>query len=237
MNSMRLPAMALVIACLAIACVGTLEADQAPTPAKEALQPFNELIGSWRGTGLPGTSREEQQKSFWSETLNWEWQFKGSDAWLKLDIDKGKHFQSGTLRWLPRSKEFELTVLTVSKDSLRFVGPLEKNVLTLQRSAGNVTQRLVFTLLHSNRFLYRYEERAEGKSLFARKYQVGATKEGVPFAAGDGKPECIVSGGLGTTQVFFQGKTYYVCCGGCRDEFRENPEKYIKEFEAKKAKK
>ena len=38
--------------------------------------------------------------------------------------------------------------------------------------------------------------------------------------------------------VEHMGKTYYVCCGGCRDEFRENPEKYIKEFEAKqKAKK
>jgi YHS domain-containing protein len=26
-----------------------------------------------------------------------------------------------------------------------------------------------------------------------------------------------------------------VCCSGCKDEFKENPEKYIKEFEAKMA--
>jgi hypothetical protein len=70
--------------------------------------------------------------------------------------------------------------------------------------------------------------------LFARRYQVGATKEGVPFAGGDGKPECIVSGGLGTTAVMFQGKTYYVCCSGCRTEFNENPEKYVREYESKK---
>ena len=34
--------------------------------------------------------------------------------------------------------------------------------------------------------------------------------------------------------VSFQGKTYYVCCSGCRDAFNEEPEKYIAEFEAKK---
>ena len=32
--------------------------------------------------------------------------------------------------------------------------------------------------------------------------------------------------------VAYQGKTYYVCCSGCRDAFRDDPEKYIKEFEA-----
>jgi len=62
-------------------------------------------------------------------------------------------------------------------------------------------------------------------------------KEGVPFVAGDGKPECIVSGGAGTIAVTFQGQTYYVCCSGCRAEFNETPEKYIKEFQAKKNKK
>ena len=34
----------------------------------------------------------------------------------------------------------------------------------------------------------------------------------------------------------YKGKTYYFCCTGCRDAFKDNPEKYIKEFEARKAK-
>jgi Archaeal TRASH domain len=64
------------------------------------------------------------------------------------------------------------------------------------------------------------------------------TKEGVPFAdVGVLERECIVSGGLGTIAVSHEGKTYYVCCTGCRDEFRENAAKYVKEFEAKRAKK
>jgi hypothetical protein len=74
----------------------------------------------------------------------------------------------------------------------------------------------------------------EGKTLFTKRYEVGCTKEGEDFATGDGKPECIVSGGLGKITVTYKGQTYYVCCSGCADAFKEEPEKYIKEFEAKK---
>jgi hypothetical protein len=209
----------------------------APPPAKEALRPFNDLIGTWRGTGTPSGSAEEQRQKFWTETLAWEWQFKGKDAWLKVDYAKSKNFTSGELRYLPEKNQFALTVLTPQKQKRTFTGPLKARVLTLDHTEGDERQRLVFTLLHPNRFLYRYETLPPGKSVFRRQYQVGATKEGVPFAAGDGKPECVVSGGLGTMPVMYQGKTYYVCCGGCRTEFNEDPAKYVREFEAKRKKK
>jgi len=34
--------------------------------------------------------------------------------------------------------------------------------------------------------------------------------------------------------VSYQGKTYFVCCSGCRDAFNENPEKFVKAAEKKK---
>ncbi|MBU6293541.1 MAG: YHS domain-containing protein, partial [Planctomycetes bacterium] len=40
----------------------------------------------------------------------------------------------------------------------------------------------------------------------------------------------------GTSTVSYKGETFYVCCSGCRDAFNENPEKYVKEFKAKKGK-
>ena len=221
---------------LLVLCYALAGADVVPRSPREALQPLKDLIGSWRGTATPAGSREDQQKGFWIETLTWEWQFKGQDAWLKVAFDKSKYFTGGELRYLPDGDTFALTLRTPAKDSLTFTGLLRSNNLTLERQANEETQRLVFTLLHENRFLYRYEARPAGKTLFARQYSVGATKEGVPFAAGSGKPECIVSGGLGTMPVVYRSKTYYVCCGGCRDEFRENPEKYIKEAEARKKK-
>jgi hypothetical protein len=224
----------LVFAFVSLAAPVLVGADAVPRSAKDALQVFNDLIGSWRGTGTPTGDREEQRKGFWTETITWQWQFKGKDAWLKIAFDKGKYFTDGELRYQPEKDTFALALRTPAKDTLTFTGAFKNKVLTLDRESDQETQRLVLTLLHENRFLYRYEVKPAGKTLFAKKYGVGATKEGVAFAGGDGKPDCIVSGGLGTIAVQHMGKTYYVCCSGCRDEFRENPAKYIKEYEEKK---
>jgi hypothetical protein len=221
---------------IVIVTLASLHADERPRSPREALQPFNDLIGSWRGTATPVGSRAEVQQNFWVETLAWSWQFKGKDAWLEAQFDKSKHFKSGTLRYRPERDDYSLQVITVAGDKHEYAGRLAKRDLTLERDTKEETQRLVFTLLHSNRFLYRYETRPAGKTLFARKYQVGATKEGVPFATGSGQPECIVSGGLGTTPVMFEGKTYYVCCSGCRAEFQENAAQYVRDYETKKRK-
>lgn len=205
---------------------------------RAALQPLGSLIGTWKGTGIPSGTRREQQAGFWTEKTTWEWQFKGRDAWLTVAFTDGKHFKSGELRWLPASGKYRLELRTADKKTLAFLGTLSGKVLALDRiDAGAPKQRLVFSLLHDNRHLYRLEEQPQGRNLFVRKYQVGCTKEGVPFAAGDGFPECIVSGGQGTMAVSYMGKTYYVCCGGCRTEFLAEPEKYIREFEAARKKK
>jgi YHS domain-containing protein len=216
---------------------GTSRAEEAG--ARKALQPFNNLIGSWRATGTPEGTREEKQAGFWTESLTWAWAFKGDDAWLTVAIDKGKYFRKGELRYLADKRIYQLTVSTPNRDGLVFTGKLEDSRLTLTREdeESKETQQLVVTLLHADRLLYRYEVRPKDKKLFKRLYQVGATKEGVAFAAEDNGPECIVSGGKGTIKVTYKDQTYYVCCTGCRTEFKENPEKYIKEYEEKKKKK
>jgi len=213
-------------------------ADDAPArrSPREALQAFHDLIGSWRGTGLPEGSRAEKQRGAWNETIRWEWQFKKEDAWLKVVFDKGKHWADGELRYLPDRDLFQLTLRTPDKETRRFEGPLKERTLTLERADADTgeMQRLVFRLLHDNRYLYQYEVKAAGKASFKRLYEVGATKEGVPFAtAGTGGPECIVSGGLATIKVSYKGQTYYVCCSGCKDAFLEDPEKFIKEHNDK----
>jgi hypothetical protein len=220
-----------------------LHLNAADAPAKrspkEALQAFNSLIGSWKATGTPEGTREEKQRGFWIETVRWEWQFKGGDAWLTVAFDKGKHFRKGELRYLPEKDLFQLRLETAAQETLRFEGPFKDGRLTLDRRDEDKKQdqRLTVSLLHANRFLYHYQVKPLQSGLYTKLYQVGATKEGVPFAAGDGKPECIVSGGLGTMAVTYKGQTYYVCCSGCRSAFNEEPERYIKEYEESKAKK
>jgi hypothetical protein len=204
---------------------------------REALKAFNDLIGSWRGTGIPEGTREQKQRGFWTETLDWAWQFQGDDAWLKVAFDNGKYFAKGELRYLPDKDLYRFTVQTADQRTQSFEGPLKDNRLVLDRldETQKQSQRLTVILLHANRFLYRYEVKPQEQAVFKPLYQVGATKEGVPFAEGDGKPECVVTGGLGTIKVVYQGKTYYVCCSGCRDVFKDDPEKFIKEYEERKA--
>ena len=206
---------------------------------RDALKGLNVLIGEWKGTGQPEGSLREKQAGFWTEGISWSWHFKGDDAWLSVAFDQGKHFKTGELRFVPDKKLFRLSLKTSADGEQVFEGKLDDKTLTLERDdpAAKEKQRLVFKLFHDNRFVYRFEKKRAGRASFAKVYEVGATRKGVAFAAGDATPECIVSGGKGTMTVSFKGQTYYVCCSGCRDAFQDNPEKYIKEFNEKKAKK
>lgn len=209
-----------------------------PATAKEALQPFNVLVGSWKGSGVPEGTKDERAAGAWTETATWSWQFKGSDAWLTVTFEKGKHFTTGELRYTPDKDavKFTLKATAADKSTAVFVGTIKEKLLTLDRTdaVGGEEQRFVFSLLHHNRHLYRLETRpAKSTVAFTKVWQVGATKEGVPFADVGKGPECIVSGGLGTIKVSYKGQDYWVCCSGCRDAFKEEPEKYIKEAQAK----
>ena len=74
----------------------------------------------------------------------------------------------------------------------------------------------------------KYEKQDGGKGLFSAVHAMGGSKDGESFAGGAKKPECIVSGGSANIPVTYMGKTYYVCCSGCRDEFNAEPAKYVK---------
>jgi len=231
----------LTFALLSLLVPAHLASAEAPVQRspKEALQAFNDLIGSWNAAGEPEGTRQEKQRGFWTESLRWRWQFKGDDAWLKVAVEKGKYFRKGELRYLPDEDLFQLTLTTLTDQTLTFQGRLKGDALTLERQdeASKETQRLTLTLLHGSRFLYRYEVKPQDRSFFRRIYAVGATKEGVAFAGpGSARPVCVVSGGLGTIRVSYKGETYYFCCTGCRDAFNDDPEKYIKEFQSKKKK-
>ncbi|MFO0802278.1 MAG: YHS domain-containing protein [Gemmataceae bacterium] len=211
-------------------------ADTKPLTPREALKPFNVLVGSWKGTGAPEGTREEKAAGLWTETATWGWGFLDDDAWVTVSFDKSKHFTDGILRYNAAKGNYQLTLTTTEKKKVSYSGTLKEKVLTLDRTdapAGEES-RLVFSLLHHNRHLYRFETKSAGA--FTKMWQVGATKEGVPFADVAKGPECVVSGGVGTSKVMYKGKEYYVCCTGCRDAFKDNPEKWIKEYEAKLAK-
>lgn len=210
---------------------------------RKSLQPFNDLIGSWRATveGASGTAKTSQP---WRETIEWSWRFKDEDAWLQFSVTGGKLYAGGELRAIPGG-EYQLILHPVQSKatSLVFVGKLSPNRRTLiferEDDRKKETQRLTLQLVGEIRYVLRGERRPYGRTMFQSEFQIAAQREGESLArqAASTKPECIVSGGLGTITVTYKGVTYYVCCTGCRDEFNANPEKYIREWEEKKKKK
>ena len=207
----------------------------AKAQSKEALKALQDFIGGWKGSGGPRQPRPGA--TFWSESIDWSWRFKGEDAWIALKIEKGKYLKGGELRYRPAKKVYEFTATDARDKKHVFEGELKNGYLTLTRVDPDTkeTQRLVMNLAGDGvRFIYRYEHKSAGKTLFISDYQVAATKLGESLGATEKKNECIVSGGIGTMTVSFKGETFYVCCSGCRDEFNSNPEKYVKEWKAKK---
>ena len=208
-----------------------------PANAKEALQALNDFIGEWNGSGGP-VKANAPAGSIWKETLNWSWRFKGDDAWLTLDIKNGKYYRAGELRYLPEKKRYQLTLTTRDDKKQAFEGDIVDDVLTVERTdpATKETQQIkINSAADGIRLIWLVSHKAENRTIYTKDYQVAANKAGESLGRAEKKNECIVSGGLGTIPVSYNGQTYYVCCSGCKDAFLENPQKYIKEYEAKKA--
>ncbi len=203
-------------------------------PAKEALQSLNEFIGSWKGAG-GNLSKTEN----WKENFSWAWKFKGGDPSLVVEFKSSKNFDNGELRYLPEKKKYQLTVKDKDGGEQIFEGELKKKFLTLDRAdpkSGETYRLTINTAAEGLRFIYTYSRKAKGSTIFTKLYEVASNKEGESLAGGSKEKECVVTGGLGTIAVSFNGKTYYVCCSGCRDAFNENPAKIIKEYEERKKK-
>jgi hypothetical protein len=209
---------------------------------KKGLQALNEFVGEWNGDGKSGATKPKKES--WLETLEWGWRFKGDDVWMTWKFKDGKVFKNADLRYIPDKKNFQLTAVDVKDQKVVYEGKVEKvggsEYFTLDRldPATKETQRLkINTAGDGVRLKMVVSHAGEGKKIHTEDYQVGYSMEGASLGAKAKKQECVVSGGLGTGTVTYKGMTYYVCCSGCRDAFNENPEFYVKAWEAKKGKK
>ena len=206
-----------------------------PDAAKKGLQQVGEFVGEWKGAGTVAG-----KKSVWKETISWGWSFKGGEPRLTLTVADGKFVKAGALAYLPEKKAYRLTATDPAGTEQVYDGKLTRGRLVLESkdaASGDVHRLTLYTVGDGARMLLVGETQSKGKGLFAKEYEVAANKVGESFAGGGGKKaECVVTGGLGTIPVSYLGKTYYVCCSGCRDEFTANPKKYVDEYEKNRKK-
>jgi len=195
---------------------------------RSALTPLQDFIGDWKGVGKP--KRNARPKDFWQERASWSWAFEEGRARLALTSSKARYLCSGALSAVAEDRGlYRLdAVLGNGKTKLRYEGRLnERGSLVLEakqettfKQAARVTMR---TVANGDRLLMLYERKV-GATTWMRMGEVGFTRVGSAFGKAAKGIECIVTGGKGTIPVSYKGKTYYVCCGGCKDLFNEDPE-------------
>ena len=223
----------------------------APAPADDreipaAFVPLEYLVGTWKGQGVTLEDPSQRVRG-WTETHAWAWTFAdGKPTGLSFTMDKSKTLKSGRLSYDDARKVYVLEVQPAGAkegEEVTYEGTLDRTgkLLTLDRKgvpAGKPSERITIRAnANSVRYTLNAERRSAAAGPFRKTLETGLTKQGEVFAgAGEGeKPRCVVTGGAATQSVTYQGRSFPICCSGCRDEFLESPEKYLKKAAAASA--
>jgi len=211
----------------------TAPADEVP----EAFAPFEHMVGGWKGTAAPSANRVKG----WAESHSWAWKFeKGVPVGMSLTLEGDKTLARGLLTFDPAARKYHLDGTDPEGKPIAFVGAFSPDgkTLTLDRvdeTPGGKERLVVRPNSNKIRYTLQLDRQEKGAPRYKGVIQVGLTKEGESFAAGGAEsnlPKCILTGGAAAMTVSYMGKSFPVCCSGCRDEFNENPEKYARKAEA-----
>ncbi|MFT5092392.1 MAG: hypothetical protein ACKVII_22035 [Planctomycetales bacterium] len=233
---------------------GTAAASTEPPKFEEvvaALKPIQIMLGKWQGL---------IRKASKSEMHDWVWDLKTDPVFpaLVLSIPDGEFFKSARLTYDPRIEKFLMTTVDEEEVKRSFTGEFVVEPKDVPSEDGKTVERTfqleltenedsgrgirfqyVFKQQHNNRYLVDVN-RARGRAKFSQFDVIGSQRDGVSFAKADddyGDKTCIISGGLGTSTVTYKGKTFYVCCSGCKAAFDDEPERWIARMEEQKAEK
>jgi hypothetical protein len=209
--------------------------DKPSTPLEQQkleLGKVQAVVGAWKGVGLP---QRGSTKGSWTEESEWKWQFEKGIAELVFTTSKGKYFSGGELSYAGGDKPFVLTA-TSGDQKLTYRGAMNADgslALNLDKPADDHPARVTFRLVAGNDRMIMLLEKKSGEA-YSRIAEIGATRKGSGFGKGATYIECIVTGGLGTIEVSYEGKTYHVCCTGCLEVFKDDPAGTVKEYLVRK---
>lgn len=202
---------------------------------KLSLGKLQQYVGTWRGVGQ---LRRGSNKGAWIEQSDWAWSFSETTASLSFVAPKSKYFTSGELRPAKEVGQFRLTATTTAESQLVFGGKLgDEGQLVLETDEhieGFPARITIRMIADGKRLIVLFEKKSTSSGRFSRLAEVGYTRKGSGFGKGTPFVECVVTGGKGTIPVTHDGKTYYVCCGGCRDLFNEDPVAALAEYRERK---
>jgi hypothetical protein len=212
------------------------------------LRPLQIVLGKWNGV---------VNKAAASEVHEWLWDLRTDKQFpsLVLNVPEGNFFNKARITFDPRVNKYMMTTVDEEGVTRKYDGVFTSEPEDVPEGDGKTVHRtfklrlseiptpdrntrwqFVFNQQKNNRYLLEVY-RAKGKSDYRRVDTIGTQRDGTSLARSDedyGDRTCVISQGLGTSQVSFKGKSYWVCCSGCAAAFNDDPETWIARFEAKK---
>ncbi len=158
-----------------------------------AFVPFEHMIGSWKGTAVPAVNRLKG----WSETHMWAWKFaKGQPVGMSLELEGDKSLAKAQLSYAPDTKQYRLEGDRPGGEGthVRRGHGQGRSRLVLDRVGAGAGQGKDRLTIRPNTNLIRYtlafDHQEAGGSCYTKVVEVGLTKAGVSFAAGENPPTC-----------------------------------------------
>ena len=203
------------------------------------LSPLSFLVGDWKGVAQP---KRGSNTGAWSEKAHAAWHFDDKIPCLLLNMEPGK---KSTQFFFATSSETSQPIIefrqpdqpaialemtepakvTSSDSASQSNTPQDHWVFENIAEPGKPRHRFTIRKINEIRMTMLFEESLHSEAAFRRQYEIGMTREGERLANGNtGERQCVVTGGLGTIAVTHAGKTYYVCCEGCKQAFESDPE-------------
>jgi hypothetical protein len=210
-----------------------------------AMQPLQVFLGQWNTT----------TRSMGAGSAKWVWDFQTDKSQPALVMSTKDHpyFESARLTFLADKQKFQLTAKDNENQVRLYEGefteqphfvtgdggkPEPRFEMMLAEVGNGEARKLVGVKLSQrdrNRAWMEVFQRS-GKTIRLQD-NVTSQRDGTSFAISDaayGDKECIVSQGLGTMTVSYQGRTYSVCCSGCQAAFNDDPAFWINKAEERK---
>jgi len=189
----------------------------------EKLEWFNTLIAEWRCDGVPPNA--DRNKFGWSESATFVWNLKG-DVGIKFLITGGKYIKTGYLTYDIKGDKYTVKATRVDGQEAVYEGEFDEDRKQFSFSARlpkGGSEKFIIKPLDNIRMNILVE--GAGGRVVA---EIGGTKKGEKIAGStDVGPKCVITGGPGTAALSHKGKSYYSCCSGCTDAFKDDPEKWI----------
>lgn len=238
----------------AAAAGAVLDPEQMIRLVMERLHPLQILLGQWRGTTR---REYEGFKAVDSHEWIWDLQTDPRQPALVLKSDKSPYLRTARLTWDNTAQQFALTATDSGNLTRNFLGQFTEPVHEVvgsddklhrvfrleftevasaagsttpaEGSASNESWRIAFAQQENNRYLLEVDQRRASAD-FRRFDTVSTQREGTSFALSDSdyaEKTCVISQGLGTIELTYKGRSYWVCCTGCKAAFEEDPETWI----------